>query len=88
MYIYICIYIYIYILKKYAYLLIYTVLYIRCATSRGEAGVRALESLPCPIWKIEKIYFDFGKKDPVCVHLWVEFSFKMQFSEYLGEKIP
>ena len=29
---------------------------------------------------------DFGKKCPVCVHLWVKFSFKMQFYDHLGEK--
>ena len=61
----------------------YTVSYIRSTTSGGGSE----EGLTYPIWKIEKDYPDFGKKDPVCVHLWAEFSFKMHFSEYLGEKM-
>ena len=32
-------------------------------------------------------YPDFLKKGLVCVHLWLELSFKMQFSEYLEEKM-
>ena len=30
----------------------------------------------------------FGKKNPVCEHLWVKFSYKMQFIEYPREKSP
>ena len=63
---------------------IYTVVYIRCTTSEGGTGGRS----PLPYLKNKKKnYSDFGKKGPVWLHLWVEFSFKMQFSEYLGEKI-
>ena len=29
---------------------------------------------------------DFGKKSPACVHLWIKFSFKMQFYQYFWEK--
>ena len=28
----------------------------------------------------------FEKNCPACVHLWIKFSFEMQFYEYLGEK--
>ena len=38
--------------------------------------------LPCPFLKIKKKYFDFGKKVPDCVHLWVKFSIQ----NVVGEK--
>ena len=66
-----------------SYIWIYILFYV----SGAQLAAGAVEGLPCPIWKIEKSYSDFGKKDPVCVHLWVEFSFKMQFSKYLWEKL-
>ena len=50
------------------------------ATSRGEGG-----RLPCPFSKIEKsaLFFKkspiFRKKCPICVDLWVKFSFNMKF---------
>ena len=89
-YIYIYIYIF-YILRKYVYLYIY-ILYVWIYILLYISGVQLargepVEDLPCPIWKTKKNYSDFGKKGPVWLHLWVEFSFKMQFSEYLGEKI-
>ena len=44
--------------------------------------------LPSPLLKAEKKCPDFENKCPVCAHLWVKFSFKIQFLEYLGEKTP
>ena len=65
-------------------------IFIRRPSSGGNAG-----GLPCPFLKIQKYCFDFAKKClyigkmcPVCVYLWVKFSFKMQFFQYLGAKPP
>ena len=57
----------------------------RCATSEGR---RERRGLPCPFSKIEKKQLDFGKSTLfVCIY-GIKFSFKIKFSEYLGEKIP
>ena len=35
---------------------------------------------------LQKKYPDLEKKCPVCEHLWIKFSFKIQFVEYLRKK--
>ena len=54
-------------------------------------GTRRSEDwgLPCQFLKMEEMCPDFAKKCPnfrkacpVCVHIWVEFSFKIQFKRY------
>ena len=47
--------------------------------TRGAEGGRGGEVSPALFQKLEKRALICGKKCPDCGHLWVKFSFKMQF---------
>ena len=54
--------------------------------TRGGGGGGGGVGLPCPFSKIGEKYPNLGKKRPDCCHLWVKFSFKMQFLRVSKQK--